>query len=40
MAGENAGEFVVVGVVCRMWPRTKSNVVEVKEFVGIYMCIY
>ena len=33
MSGENAGEVVVVGVVCRMWPRTKRNAVEAKEFV-------
>ncbi len=30
-AGENAGEVVVVRVVCRMWPRTKRNVVEARE---------
>ena len=34
VSGENAGEVVVVGVVCRMWPRTKrKNVVEARELV-------
>ena len=33
MSGENAGEVVVVRVFCRMWPRTKRNVVEAREFV-------
>ena len=33
MSGENAGEVVVVGVVCRMWPRTKRNVVEARDVV-------
>ena len=33
VSGENAGEVVVVGVVCRMWPRTKRNVVEAKGLV-------
>ena len=33
VSGENAGEVVVVGVVCRMWPRTKRNVVEAKELI-------
>ena len=28
--GENAGEVVVVGVVCHMWPRTKRNEVEAR----------
>ena len=32
--GENAGEVVVMGVVCRMWPRTKRlNEVEARGFV-------
>ena len=33
VSGENAGEVVVVGVVCHMWPRTKRNVVEAKDVV-------
>ena len=33
VSGENAGEVVVVGVVCRMWPRTKRNVVEARDVV-------
>ena len=33
VSGENAGEVVVVGVVCHMWPRTKRNVVEAKGLV-------
>ena len=30
VSGENAGEIVVVRVVCRMWPRTKRGTDEVE----------